>query len=55
MEYIIVFKGELTITIDDEIFTISEGQAFQFDADKNHIYENVGEETVDLAMLVYYA
>ncbi len=54
-EYIIVFKGKLTITIDGELFTISDGEAFQFNADKNHIYENKGEETVDLAMLVYYA
>ncbi len=53
-EYIIVFKGELTIMIEDEAYKITEGQAFQFAADKKHTYENQGKELVDLAMLVYY-
>lgn len=54
-EYIIVFKGELTLYLDDKIYKISEGQAFQFDADKDHIYENQSNELLSLSMLVYYA
>ena len=40
--------------IEDEAYKITEGQAFQFAADKKHTYENQGKELVDLAMLVYY-
>lgn len=53
-EYIIVFKGELTLYLDNKVYKISEGQAFQFDADKNHIYENQSNELLSLSMLVYY-
>lgn len=54
-EYIIVFNGILTITVDNEEYHIEAGQAFQFDADKNHIYENRSNEKVSLAMLIYYS
>ncbi len=54
-EYIIVFNGELSITLDDEVHKILAGQAFQFDADKDHIYENNSTEIVSLCMLIYYS
>lgn len=54
-EYIIVFSGELSITIDHEVHKILAGQAFQFDADKDHIYENQSTETVSLCMLIFYS
>lgn len=53
-EYIIVFEGELTIYLEDEEYRILAGQAFQFDADKDHIYENQADKVVSLCMLVYY-
>lgn len=54
-EYIIVFKGILTIYVDNEEYNILPNQAFQFDADKDHIYENKHDEIVSLCMLVYYS
>ena len=54
-EYIIVFSGELTIYLDNEVHKISAGQAFQFDADKDHVYENQSDETLSLSMLIYYS
>ncbi len=53
-EYIIVFEGELTIYLDSEEYKISANQAFQFNADKNHTYENRTNQLVSLCMLVYY-
>lgn len=53
-EYIIVFEGELTIYLDNEEYKILSNQAFQFNADKNHIYENKTDKLVSLCMLVYY-
>jgi len=54
-EYIIVFSGELTIHLDKEVHKISKDQAFTFDADRNHTYENQSDEVVSLCMLIYYS
>lgn len=54
-EYIIVFNGELTLYLEDQVYKISAGEAFQFDADKDHVYENQSDELLNLSMLVYYA
>ncbi len=53
-EYIIVFDEELTIYLEGEEYRILPNQAFQFNADKDHIYENKTNKIVSLCMLVYY-
>lgn len=54
VEYITTFAGEIEITVDDERFQLSKGDSIQFYADVPHAYRNVGSETVELSMLIYY-
>lgn len=53
-EYITVFAGHAVIAAGDETFDLKEGDSLHFAADQPHSYRNDGEETVWLAMLLYY-
>ena len=53
-EYITVFAGQAEITVGEERFQLSKGDSIRFHADVPHAYQNVGEETAELSMLIYY-
>lgn len=53
-EFITVFQGVLTIGIGGEEFLVTEGRSIKFRADKEHFYQNSGEEEVALSMVVHY-
>ena len=53
-EYVTVFAGEFEIGIADEHFHLSKGDAIRFAADVPHTYRNIGSETVELSMLIFY-
>lgn len=53
-EFITVFNGELTLTVDTEDYTVSKGSGFRFKADKKHAYKNKGSVPVELSMIIYY-
>lgn len=53
-EYIIVFCGQVEITVAEEQFVLSKGDSIQFYADVPHAYRNLGTETAELSMLIFY-
>lgn len=53
-EYIVVLEGVLEMTVNDNVFTIREGQAFSFNGNTSHCYANPsGEKTVFHNILKY--
>lgn len=53
-EFITVFDGELTIRVNEQEFTIEEGNSIRFKADKPHVYHNSGNKPARLSMVIYY-
>lgn len=53
-ELITVFGGELTVRVSGEEFTVTEGNAIRFRADRPHDYHNSGAALTRLSMAIYY-
>ncbi len=53
-EYITVFCGEVEITVAEEKLLLGKGDSTRFFADVPHAYRNVGEQTAELSMLIFY-
>lgn len=53
-EYITVFAGQVEITVADESFQLSKGDSIRFYANVPHSYRNMGIESAELSMLIYY-
>jgi transcriptional regulator with XRE-family HTH domain len=53
-EYINVFKGQLTLEVDEKIIIINNGDAIRFNTDKDHIYINNGQELLVFNMIFYW-
>ena len=53
-EYITVFAGRAEITVDEAAYQLSPGDSIRFCADVPHTYRNLGEERVEMSMLIYY-
>ncbi|SCB74983.1 helix-turn-helix domain-containing protein [Weissella bombi] len=53
-EYLLVIKGELTLTVGDKCFVINQDEAISFDATKEHVYKNTGVDMLVIAMMNHY-
>lgn len=53
-EFITIFDGELTIRVNDQEFTVKEGDSIRFKADKPHAYHNSGSKPARMSMVIYY-
>lgn len=53
-EFITVFSGKLTISINDEDFVVTTGNFIRFKADSPHAYKNTGDTICSLSMVIYY-
>ena len=53
-EYILVFQGELTLTIGEKVYTVPAGSSIRCQADKPHSYANHGTEQVKLYIVIRY-
>ncbi|WP_461613468.1 helix-turn-helix domain-containing protein [Clostridium sp. Marseille-QA1073] len=53
-EFITVFSGELTISINGEDFIITKGNSIRFKADRAHVYKNTADTICSLSMVIYY-
>lgn len=53
-EYITVFQGTAEIGAGEEVYHLSTGDSIRFPADQPHHYANIGDEPVQLSMLIYY-
>ncbi|MCI8853329.1 MAG: cupin domain-containing protein [Lachnospiraceae bacterium] len=49
-----VFAGQVEITVAGERQRLSKGDSIRFCGDVSHAYENLGTETAELSMLIYY-
>lgn len=53
-EFLTVFSGMAEIAAGDEIFQIGKGDSLRFRADTVHSYKNIGDETVQMHMIIHY-
>ena len=53
-EFITVFSGHLTLSVNDETFYLSAGDSIRFKADSIHTYHNPGDDLCQLSMVIYY-
>lgn len=53
-EFITVFSGEITISVNNENFIIVEGNSIRFKADNTHEYKNTGKALCTISMVIYY-
>ncbi len=53
-EFITVFEGELTISVNSNEYTVKSGNAIRFKADRAHSYYNRGKTLTRLSMIIYY-
>ena len=53
-EFLTVFAGEVTVTLCEKSFIVNAGKAIRFKADEPHSYENTGDSTCLVDMVIYY-
>ena len=53
-EYITVFAGTVEITVNTTPHRLDRGDSIRFFADVPHSYRNIGTQTAELSMLIYY-
>lgn len=53
-EFITVYSGEISISINNEDFVVTTGNSIRFKADSQHSYKNNCSETCTLSMVIYY-
>ena len=53
-EFITAFSGRLSVSVDNEIFSIGSGDALRFKADRPHQYQSTGDEVCRINMVIYY-
>lgn len=53
-EYIMVLKGELTLTINNRTYILQTNDAISFIASTNHIYLSSGTETLNACIINFY-
>lgn len=54
-ELITVFDGELSLRVNDNEYLLKSGDSITFNADKPHVYYNLGESLTRLSMILYYS
>lgn len=53
-EFITVFEGEVIISVNEEVYTLKNGDSIRFKADRPHIYTNGGTRLARMNMTIYY-
>ncbi len=53
-EFIAVFDGELTLTVNDREYKVARGDSIRFRADRPHAYGNVAGTTARLSLVIHY-
>lgn len=52
-EFLTIFRGEITIKVNDEKYIIKDGDSIRFKADKPHSYRNTGCTLAEIDLIVY--
>jgi XRE family transcriptional regulator, regulator of sulfur utilization len=53
-EFITVFSGELSLSVEGEDYRVAQGDAIRFRADRPHAYHNAGNSLVKVSMVIHY-
>ena len=53
-EYIIIYSGQLYLTVDNTTYLLNVGDSIVFDASKSHTYSNLGSEIIKMTIINYY-
>ena len=53
-EYIILYSGQLSLTVDNTNYILNPGDSIVFDASKPHSYSNLSDDMVQMALINYY-
>lgn len=53
-EFMTLFSGQMTITINNEEYILAANTSIRFKADVAHRYKNTGDETCHFSMVIYY-
>lgn len=53
-EYIIVTKGKMELLIEDNIYSLSDGDAISYFANKKHTYRNISNTQTCFQHIIYY-
>lgn len=54
-EFVLVYEGEMTLVVGEEMLHIHKGQSIRYKADQKHGYVNHSHKMVSLCMVIYYA
>lgn len=53
-EYIIVYSGQLSLTVDNTNYVLNIGDSIVFDSSKPHSYVNLNENMIRMTIINYY-
>jgi XRE family transcriptional regulator, regulator of sulfur utilization len=53
-EFLTIFEGELTVSVNNNDYTVKAGDSIRFKSDRPHTYHNPGETLTRLSMVIYY-
>ena len=53
-EFLTVYQGEVTVSVDGNKYTVLKGDSIRFKADKSHGYSNSGNGLAQINMIIYY-
>ncbi|ANE45677.1 DNA-binding protein [Paenibacillus swuensis] len=54
-EFITVYKGSVTVRVDNEEYTVEQGDSIRFRADRPHAYHHSGDTKTRLTMVIHYS
>lgn len=54
-EFVTVYDGEVTIRVNEEEYTVRNGDSIRFRTDRTHVYHNSGDTMARLSMVIYYS
>lgn len=54
LEMVVVFEGQLAITVEGVEFLLNKDDGFEFRGDKIHSYKNHGDTETRLSVIIYY-
>ncbi|WP_147565715.1 helix-turn-helix domain-containing protein [Clostridium tyrobutyricum] len=53
-EFLTIFRGEITIKVDNEKYILKDGDSIRFKADRPHSYRNTGCTLAEIDLIVYH-
>lgn len=53
-EYIMVYSGQLSLTVDNNNYILNVGDSIVFDSSKPHSYSNLSEDLIKMTIINYY-